>query len=234
MNSRKNQLMCAWSGLIFLLMFFVGWAVIGGFLPPPSPGVSAQEVADFYRSNTNMIRLGLLITQASCIFYIPWIVGISVQLKRIEGPSPVCTYVQFLGGLTGIVAILLPYFFWAVAAFRPERDPALLQLLNDIGWLIFIVTFAPFVVQNLAIAVAIFSDRNPEPLFPRWVGYFNLWISLTFFPAGFVLFFKSGPFAWNGLIGFWVPLGAFSIWMIGMLVLQLKAIKRQYTPVQAS
>jgi hypothetical protein len=223
----KIQRLCAWSGALFLLVFFVGWAVCAGYLPPPSPNASAQEIADFYNKNPNLTRLGIVLIQFSCMFYFPWIAVISAQIKRIPGVSSACTYTQLLGGVFGVIALLLPYFFWAAAAFRPERDPNLILLLNDLGWLVFTMTFAPFVAQNVAIAAAIFSDKRAQPLFPRWVAYFNLWVAFTFFPAGFILFFKTGPFTWNGLIGFWIPLTAFSIWMIGMIVLILKALTRQ-------
>ena len=226
MNATLQRL-CAWSGALFLFVFFTGWGVLGGYLPPPSPLAGAQEIQDFYGANTNMLRSGLVLVQFACIFYFPWVAVISVQLRRIEGASPVCTYTQLLGGLFGVVAIFLPYFVWVTAAFRPDRDPNLLLLLNDIGWLMFTMTFAPFVAQNVAIAAAILSDKGAKPLFPRWAAYSTLWVALTFVPAGFILFFKSGPFAWDGLIGFWVPLTAFGIWTIVMIALVLKAIKQQ-------
>jgi len=222
----KIERMSAWSGLVFLLTFFIGWAVLARYLPPPSPGASAEEIARFYNTDTNLLRVGLLVVQGSCMFYIPWVAVISARIKRIPGVSPVCTYTQALGGIMGMLALILPYYFWAAASFRPERDAALIQLLNDMGWLIFVMTFAPFVIQNVAIAFATLSDRRAQPLFPRWVAYFNLWIAFLFLPAGLALFFKAGPFSWRGLITFWVPLAAFSVWLIGMLVLMLRSIGR--------
>lgn len=225
----KLQRMSAWSALTFLGIFFAGWAILGGFLPPPSPNAGADEIAAFYRQDSNLLRAGLVVVQFSIVFYFPWIAVLSAQIQRIPGVSPVCIYTQLIGGLAGVAALLLPYFFWVAAAFRPEREPAQLLLLNDLGWLVFSMTFAPFVAQNLAIAFAMFSDTRPEPLFPRWMAYATLWVAFTFLPAGFILFFKSGPFAWSGLIGFWIPLGAFSVWTLGMQALVLKAIARQET-----
>lgn len=223
----KLQRLGAWCAAIYLGMFFVGWAGLGGYLPPPSPEAGATEIAAFYGQNTNILRAGLVLVQLSLIFYFPWIAVLSAQIKRIPGVSPVCTYTQLIGGVTGIVALILPYFFWVAASFRPERDPALMLLLNDLGWLILSMTIAPFAAQNLAVAFAIFSDKRPEPAFPRWFAYASLWVAFTFLPAGFILFFKSGPFSWRGLIGFWVPLGAFGVWTLCMMTLVLKAIKRQ-------
>lgn len=35
----------------------------------------------------------------------------------------------------------------------------------------------------------------------------------TFFPASLTAVLRSGPFAYDGLIGFWVPYPAWLIWM---------------------
>lgn len=42
-------------------------------------------------------------------------------------------------------------------------------------------------------------------MFPRWVGYANLWIAILYLPELLVFFFTTGPFAWDWLIGFWIP-----------------------------
>jgi hypothetical protein len=33
-----------------------------------------------------------------------------------------------------------------------------------------------------------------------------------------VLFFKDGPFAWNGVVGLYIPLTAFVIWISSMTI----------------
>jgi hypothetical protein len=44
-------------------------------------------------------------------------------------------------------------------------------------------------------------------------------------PACLLTFFKTGPFAWNGLLAFWVPATVFGLWfwVVGFAV--IKAIK---------
>lgn len=223
----KHQLLCAWSGIVFLVIFMLGWLVIGGFVPPPSSAASATEIADFYKQNTTLIRFGLLLAMGSCVFFVPWVAVISVQIKRIEGHSPILAYTQMLGGLVAMLIILFPTMIWVTVSFRPERNPEIMLALNDLAWLIFTMAFAPFVTQGLAIGLAILSDKNPQPVFPRWAGYFNIWAALAFIPSGLIVFFKSGPFAWDGVFGFWLPVGNFGVWFIIMLVLLLKAIKQQ-------
>ena len=40
----------------------------------------------------------------------------------------------------------------------------------------------------------------------------------------FIPFFKTGPLAWNGLIGFWVVAVAFFTWAFAMWIFTAKAI----------
>ena len=46
-------------------------------------------------------------------------------------------------------------------------------------------------------------------------------------PGGLITFFKTGPFAWNGLLAFWVPLVIFFVWFLVMFVALLKTIREQ-------
>jgi hypothetical protein len=226
MNMSSHRL-CAWSGVAFMVLFSIGWVAIARFLPPPSPSLTGGEVADFYRSNLFTIRLGLVLSQASLVFYLFWVASISSQLKRIEGVSPILSETQLIGGAGGCAAILIACLVWGAVSFRPDRPPELTLMLNDFGWIVFTTTFAPFMTQDFAIAWAIFADKSKTPLYPRWVGYFNIWTPLLFVPAGLILFFKTGPFAWNGILAFWIPLTIFFIWMIVMTVMTLKAMSRQ-------
>jgi hypothetical protein len=43
-------------------------------------------------------------------------------------------------------------------------------------------------------------------------------------PGGVAYFFRTGPFAWNGLLAFWVAASAFFIWLLVMPWITLRAI----------
>ena len=89
------------------------------------------------------------------------------------------------------------------------------------------MTFAPFIIQNIALGLCILSDKQAEPIFPRWVGYYNLWVAVLFVPGGLLTFFKTGPFAWDGLFVWWVPFAVFFSWYIAMPFILMGAIKQQ-------
>jgi hypothetical protein len=46
-------------------------------------------------------------------------------------------------------------------------------------------------------------------------------------PDQLIFFFYTGPFAWNGIFGFWIPLTAFGGWFVLTFVLLRKAILRE-------
>lgn len=223
----RSQSYCWWSGIIFMLMYGLGWWILAGFLPPPSPNATGDEIAQFYQADSWRIRLGLVVAAASCMFYFPWISLISIQMKRIEGSMPTLAWTQLATGTLGGFIIMFTALMWLLASFRPDRDPQVLLLINDMGWLIFTTTLAPFLTQNIVIALAIFQDKSAAPVFPRWLGFYNLATTSLFLPAGLIVFFKAGPFAWNGMLAFWIPLIDFFVWMIVMTIYMSKAINQQ-------
>jgi hypothetical protein len=153
----------------------------------------------------------------------PWVAAISTQLKRIEGERCPLTWTQLGLGMLGVLLFIFPTMVMQAIAFRPNRDPQLMLLLDDVAWLPFIGVFACATVQGFAIGFAIFQDKH-EKVFPRWLGYFNIWVALLFVPASLIYFFKTGPFAWNGIFCFWLPLTAFGAWFFVMFPMLRKAI----------
>ncbi len=222
----KTQIACAACGLAFVVLFTLGWIVFAGLVPAPQPTLDADAIATFFGANTGAIRFGLMLGMFSGALTIPWIAVVAVQMRRTEREFPVLTYTQLVAGAGTVVFLILPMMIWTVAAFRPERAPELIYLFSDFGWLLLIMTFSPFLVQLVAIGLAIVSDTHPDPVFARWLGYFNIWVAILFLPGGLITFFKSGPFAWNGLLAFWLPLTVFFLWYIVMFFALVKAIRK--------
>jgi len=59
------------------------------------------------------------------------------------------------------------------------------------------------------------------------LGYFNIWVALLFAPGGLITFFKTGPFAWSGLLAFYVAGTVFAAWFFVMVTMLVKAIDQQ-------
>lgn len=101
------------------------------------------------------------------------------------------------------------------------------MLMNDFAWMTLLMTVSTFAVQNFAIGCAILGDKNVQPIYPRWMGYFTFWVGVSFVPGVMLIFFKSGPFAWDGLFSFWLPFTAFFAWFQLMFVFMRKGIIEQ-------
>lgn len=226
--SKPIQIAMAWCGPIFVAVFF-GGLIIAGFFPPIPPDHTAAEVARQYQEHTTAIRLGCMIMMIAVAFTIPFWAVLSAQLVRIEGKfSPIC-FANVACGAIGVLAATFPLFAWSAAAFRPERaDVETTQALNDLGWFPFIMNWPFASAQAVLLAVAIFADRNIRPVFPRWVGYYLMWCAIGFIPAGFLTFFKDGPFAWNGLLSFWLAATFFGTEFLILSWATVRAIKNQY------
>jgi hypothetical protein len=219
---------CAYSGPLLMIVFMIGFWVVAGLVPPPAPGAPAAEVAAFYAEHATAIRVGLMVAMLGAGFSFPFSVAIFLQMRRIEGPAGPMSYVQLTTGLLNGPLFILPMIAMAAATFRAgSTDPSATEALHDLGWIALVGIPAPAIVQLTAIAVVIFRDRRPEPLFGRWLAYFNVWCALAFVPGIVIIAFKSGPFAWDGLFAFWIPLSVFGAWFFVMAAVVLRALRAQ-------
>ena len=221
------QKLCARSGYVIIALFGLAFWPTAQFIPPPAPTLTPDQIAAFYQQHANGIRFGMLLMSISGALVAPFVAVISIQIKRIEGASPILTYTQLSAGSIGALFFIIPALIFGCAAYRPDRAPELTRLLNDLGWFFMVMPVAAAFVQNVAIALAIFGDKRPHPVFPRWLGFFNIWVGLLFAPGGLITFFKSGPFAWNGVLAFYVAGVVFGIWFIVMVSMLIKAINQQ-------
>jgi hypothetical protein len=223
--NKTAQRICVWTGPAATVIFIVGFILLAGFIPPPSPALDANQVVAIFTEHTTAIRIGMLVTQLSMALLLTWGIGVATQMRRCEGSRPVMANVQIASVAVATVIVVLMTVVWETAAFRPDvLPPPVIQAFNDLGWFILLFDWIPFAIWALAVAVPIFSDRGDPTIFPRWAGYVSVWTAVLFFPAGLMAFFKNGVFAWNGLLAFYIPVGVFFVWLICITVVTLRAI----------
>lgn len=226
MNTR-TQLFCVWMGPVFLVTYGIAFWGIAQYIPPHPPSLGAEQVAWFYAEFTNRIRIGQVLGLIFCVLLFPWFAIISAQMARIEGRFPVLAIMQFGGATLLIVFFQICGMLWIIAAWRQELDPAIVRLIHEGSWLMFVMIFPAYTMQLFSIAIAGFMDKSEHPMWPRWACYFNMWVGLAGMGGGLATFFKTGPFAWNGLIGFYIPVAMFTLWLFINSWLMHKGIKRQ-------
>ena len=211
--STRTQVFCAWTTFFCILLSGLAF-VIADFIPPPKADASAQDIADFYADHTGRIRAGLLLMFISWAGWGTLVACISTQMARIEGGRPILTNLVMLSGGASWMFLLLPTIILTVAAYRPERSPEITQTLHDLGWISAFFPFLVFAMMSTAMAIAIFQDPSPNPVFPRWLAYVNIWAEALFIPAAALIFFHSGVFSYHGLFPFWIPLLIFGGWVL--------------------
>jgi len=227
---------CAWLGPLFTLWWLVGAGPLAMFiLPPYSAADSATTVVSHYTDHLTAVRAGCALMIFASMIYGIWGMAITLYTRQAEGHRPILFYAQVVSLAACEVVVLMIGFFWGAASWRAgEVNPEVTQALNDLGWLGVLFTGAPFAAYMIALAAAIFLDESRRPAFPRWVAYFNLFVTFWMFEACLLLFFKHGAFSQNGLMVFYVPMIIFFTWIIVMTVMTLKAINRETETLAAS
>lgn len=226
-TSLKYQLISAWCGPAFLVLFVFFWGWVGQNLPNPSPALNATELTARYAGHLNDIRLGFIVSLIVITLYMPWSALLAAQMARIEGKFPVMSFLQLLGGGLTVMVVSFSAFFWVTAAFRPERDPELVLLLSDLGWLCIDLQYACTTLQMVAAAMVGLADKSKTPLFPRWVCFLTIWCGISFFPASLTGVLKTGPFAWNGVLSYYFPYFCWLCWFTVASIFMIKEVNRR-------
>jgi hypothetical protein len=233
-TSLRYQLVSAWCGPAFVTLFILFWMIFGHNLPNPSPALDAGEIAARYRDHLASLRLGFIVSLIVITLYMPWTALLSAQMARIEGQFPVLSYLQLIGGALTVMVVSFSAMFWVTGAFRPERDPALIQLMSDVGWICIDTQYACTTLQMVAAALAGLADKSAVPLFPRWVCFLTIWCGLSFIPASLTGVLKTGPFAWNGVLSFYIPYAAWLAWFAIASVYMIQEVRRRMdAPIEA-
>ena len=226
MNS-KNQLLCIWGGYAFLPVYAIGFALFAGFVPIPSPNLNGGQIAALFEANQTRILIGQIFCVYASASLVPWSVAIFNLLIRIEDKPHLLSHVQLTAGALGVVFFMAPSFVWGTMAFRIGHSPEIMLVLSDLAWIAWVISVPTFILQLFVIGYCTLTSTRERNLIPRWLAWLSIWTGITLMPADVVLLFKSGPFAWNGLIAVYLPMTLYVIWYHSMLFVLLKVVKAQ-------
>ena len=224
----RAQIILVWWALITMLIFGFSMFLLMHMVPPPSAALSPAEIAQFYKDNQMSIRVGAMITSWTSAFMVPLAIVISWQMRRIEQCNGLLSMAQLLGGGLMSMFLVFPPMLWGFAAFTPDRAVEITATLHEMGSLTLATTDQFYMFQLFAIIYISLAYKNDElSPFPRWMGWLTLWACIIYEvgPLGFM--FKTGVFAWDGIVVFWMPFVTFGAWISAMSFMLLRAIKRQ-------
>jgi hypothetical protein len=201
----------AWAGQLSMFLMFMAMWPAWHILPPPSPNLPLEQWADHLHGNPTPVYFGaILMMFASSLFFV-FFGGLVACLKKMEGKSTPLTHAVVMIVPFGFFPLFAMSVFFVEAAFRPGMSAETIGMLTDLGIFMLVIPALPGLVQFVVTGIIILKDVNVQPIFPRWVGYFSIWVGVLSVAGCVVPFFKSGPFAWNGIFTFWLPAVIFGI-----------------------
>lgn len=226
MNTRGQRILL-WTAPPAAALFALAYVLFPVFSPPLSPTLTPEQVAAFFSSNTTgILGVAILCNLIACSL-VPLFAVTAVQISRVATSSTVLTYAYVICVGVGTTAFILADYCWGMAAFRPDRDPQLTSLLNDMAWFFFIAPVGTIMVQNLCFALSIYLDGRDDPVFPRWVAHFNVATVALLAPSAFSILYKTGPLAWNGGLSFTLRLTTFAVYIVVMFAVLLRTVQSQ-------
>jgi hypothetical protein len=222
----RHQRLCVWAGIGFAPVFAIGFWAVARFIPPPSPHMTALAVQRLFVQHHDRIRIGIWIATAAAPLLAFYVAALTHQIKRIAGQQSPLATAQLIAGSCLILEFLFPQLVWQTAAYRADRGAAIVQTLNDLAWLPYVGIVGTAMAQMAIVALVIFQDKREDPLLPRWAAYLNIWAALGVASGSLVVFTNTGPFAWNGVLAWYLLCVAFFVWMVTMTWLMINASRR--------
>jgi hypothetical protein len=228
MRSRAQEYLI-WIGLAGATVYALSFWLLMGLVPPMSPTLKPDAIAQIFATDNMRFRIGGIVMMAAAGFWLPIGAVISMQLARHESGFPIWSVLQAMASTLGAWFFAFPVLIWYVAAFTVTRNPEITTTMNEFAWLAFLTPIAAFTLQLLPMIVICFTSQvdGRYTAFPRWLGYLSIWmIGAGEIPVMAILF-KTGPFAWNGLISFWCAAVGYGIWISAVAFLLLRAVRHQ-------
>jgi hypothetical protein len=225
-HNPKAELWLAWiTILVFYNIFGIVFFVVTRTQPPPPAWWEPARVVQWFHTNRIGLLAGFGVMFALGSFSVASTALIAYSIRRMS-VSPAFAYAYLIiYSLAAVPGLLLTCITLVVGAMRPDRDPRLISLLYDAGFLSFSGTMGIFLVGSVVWAVAILLDKNR--VLPKWFGYLNICNALTEVVVATCCIVKTGPFAWNGVISFYINMAVFIPYTGVFITLLQKMIQRE-------
>lgn len=224
-GSQRFGLWCSW---IFVVLTVIGWLGIANFYMPFPADAGAEATKLWFTEQHRWgIIIGCTIFYIACGFLVPASIQFGIMLAKIEGRWPLWSMTTAVSGIFISLIIFLNACAWIAAAYRPEAGADVIQSWSDWAWFAFLLGWIYLIVEMLATGVVELMDKRPQPLIPRWLTWLTFAGAATLMTAAGPAFFQSGPFAYHGLLGFYLPMMVWGIYLITTTWYMLKALARE-------
>ena len=225
--NRATVRACLATGPLMALVFAIGWIAGTRWIPVPGPSMSAEAVAALYVDHRVSYLIGFTLMVLAVPLLAPWGAALALISRSGERGQPVVAYAQLVLLSCCVAVFVTLYMPWALAAYRAgEVSAETTHTMHELGWIMFIFTVPPFALWIAVLAVGILWSPREEQLLPRWFAFYSLAEALMIAPAALIVFFKTGPLAYDGFLALWLPLVSFFVWMQVATVVAWRAVTR--------
>ncbi|HEX4357397.1 MAG TPA: hypothetical protein VH141_07755 [Pseudonocardia sp.] len=230
-----HELFGAWCAPIFSVLTVVGFLGFAGFYAPAPAWLPPARLAGQYAEHRFGIELGLSIFCVATAFLAIFTVALSLALARIEGRAPIMAVSQLLGGLGVVLLIFISCCLWIGAAYRAgDAAPDVTVALNDAAWFGFLVGWVMLSLQMAVTAAVTLRERSVTPLVPRWLAWASVVGAVVLVTANGCVFTRTGAFAWDGVLGYYLPMAIWATWLDGHAWYLRKRLRRRHTEPAAA
>lgn len=228
LGSQKFGLWCNW---IFVLLTAIGWLGIAHFYQPARAdlGLDATK-AWFSETHHWQTIIGCSLFYIAAGILTPGSIMFGVMLAKIEGRWPVWSLTTAVCGVFISLIVFLNACAWIVSAYRKETGSDVVQAFSDWAWFAFLLGWIYLAIEMLATGVVELMDHRPEPMIPRWFTWLTFAGAATLFFAAGPAFLKSGPFAYHGLLAFYLPVVIWGAYITVTTWFMLKELGRAPEP----
>ncbi len=224
-RSQKAGLYCTF---VFVALTVVGWLGIAHFWAP-APADIGLEATKIWFTETYQWQtiLGCTIFYIGAGLLTPGSIQFAIMLAKIEGKWPLWSITT---GVCGIFISLIIFFnccAWIVVAYRPEFGADVIQAWYDWSWFAFLLGWIYLAIEMVATGIVELMDEREVPMIPRWFTWATFAGAASLITAAGPAFFKSGPFAYHGLLAFYLPVFVWGTYLVGTTFFMLKELDRQ-------
>lgn len=191
-------------GPTFVALYIVFWGIMGHNIPPPNVmGMTGQELVTNYYLAYPSIKVGMIVSAAAGLLYLPWSCLLASMLRDENGQMSALSYMELTGGaITGYVLALCPAMWAACAFMAGEVDPNVIKLVHMMTWFIYDCTYMITTVQLAGLGLYTVLNKE-QKMFPAWAGWSALATGTVFIPLSLLPFVSEGPFKLPGLWNFY-------------------------------
>lgn len=224
LTSQKVGLWCTY---IFAALTVVGWLGIAHFYAPVPADAGLEATKQWFTVEHRWgTIIGCSIFYVACGFLTPGSIQFAIMLAKIEGRWPLWSITTGVCGIFISLIIFLNACAWIVCAYRPETGADVIQSWYDWSWFAFLLGWIYLAIEMICTAVVELMDKREQPMIPRWFTWLTFAGAASLLTAAGPAFFQSGPFAYHGLLGFYLPMLVWGTYLLGTTWFMLKELDR--------